>query len=575
MHILNAAQEALLQRERIVLNDLQLLVTSFQGSKDDLATLKTSIQQIDDFFLLVIVGEFNAGKSSFINALLGEKLLKEGVTPTTTKINIIRHGSQHSEQVIDENTLLIQEPAELLKEISIVDTPGTNAIIREHEKITSQFIPRSDLVLFITSADRPLSESERLFLETIRDWGKKLVVVINKIDVIENQEEIEQIEAFVSDNIKSLLGIQTEVFPISAKKALNAKLGQPKLWPESRFEALEEHVRHMLDESGRIKLKLQNPLGVAKNLCSRYHKVIEERLDVLIDDVETIQNIENQSRLHKEDMLHDFDFRMADIENILFGMQQRGQQFFDEYLRLGRIPDLLNKNKLQESFTRIVIADVPRQIEIKVDELIDWMIDRDFRQWKAIMDHLSKRKQNHEEKIIGDPVNTTFNYDRSFLMESVAKEAERIVSDFDREKEASEFASGAQNAVAAAAAIEVGAIGLGTLITILATTLSADVTGILVASGVAVLGLFIIPARRRTANREMSKKIQQLKDNLTTSLQDKFSKEIDRSLERVHTAILPYTRFVRAERANLEETQLALAEIQKEVLDIQNQINLW
>lgn len=575
MHILSAAQESLLKRERVALNDLQLLVTSFHGSKDDLSTLKRSIQQIDDFFLLVIVGEFNAGKSSFINALLGAKVLKEGVTPTTTKINIIRYGKEHTEQVIDANTLLIKEPAELLTEISIVDTPGTNAIIREHEKITTQFIPRSDLVLFITSTDRPLSESERSFLESIRDWGKKLVVIINKIDVIDNAEEIEQIQTFVGDNIKSLLGIQTEIFPISAKKALNAKLGEPKLWQESRFEAVENHIRTILDEEGRIKLKLQNPLGVGMNLSNRYQKVIQERLLILEDDVETIENIENQSKLHKEDMLHDFDFRMADIENILFGMEQRGQQFFDEYLRLARIPDLIKKSKIQDSFTKTVIADVPRQIETKVDELIDWMIDRDFRQWKAIMDHLSKRKHNHEEKIIGDPINTTFNYDRSFLIESVAKEAERLVNEFDREKEAAEFASGAQNAVAAAAAIEVGAIGLGTLITILATTLSADVTGILVASGVAVLGLFIIPAKRRRANREMSKKIQQLKENLTTSLQQKFSKEIDRSLDRIHNAILPYTRFVRAERANLEETQLALEEIQKEILDIQNQINQW
>jgi small GTP-binding protein len=575
MHILSAAQESLLQRERIVLNDLQLLVTSFHGSKDDLFTLKTSIQQMDDFFLLVIVGEFNAGKSSFINALLGAKILKEGVTPTTTKINIIRYGENHSEQVIDENTLLLKEPAALLSEISIVDTPGTNAIIREHEKITSQFIPRSDLVLFITSADRPLSESERTFLETIRDWGKKLVVIINKVDLVESNEEIEQIEDFVTENIKSLLGIQTEVFPISAKKALNAKLGEPNLWQESRFEAVENHIRSILDEEGRIKLKLQNPLGVGLNIANRYQKVIQERLIILEDDIETIHNIENQSKLHKEDMLHDFEFRMADIENILFGMEQRGQQFFDEYLRIGRIPDLINKNKIQDAFTKIVITDVSRQIEVKVDELIDWMIDRDFRQWKAIMDHLSKRKQKYDEKIIGDPINTTFNYDRSFLIESVAKEAEHIIADYDREKEASEIASGAQNAVAAAAAIEVGAIGLGTLITILATTLSADVTGILVASGVAVLGLFVIPARRRKANREMSKKIEQLKDNLTTSLRKKFSTEIDRSLERIHNAILPYTRFVRAERANLEETQLALEEIQKEILDIQNQINHW
>ena len=74
----------------------------------------------------------------------------------------------------------------LLREIHIVDTPGTNAIIREHEAITSEFVPRSDLVLFVTSADRPFTETERVFLEQVRGWGKKVVIVINKIDILES-----------------------------------------------------------------------------------------------------------------------------------------------------------------------------------------------------------------------------------------------------------------------------------------------------------------------------------------------------------------------------------------------------
>ena len=85
--------------------------------------------------------------------------------------------------------------SELLMEISIVDTPGTNAINRAHEAITSQFVPRSDLVLFITSVDRPFTESERAFLEHIRDWGKKVVIVINKIDILESETELQQVAA--------------------------------------------------------------------------------------------------------------------------------------------------------------------------------------------------------------------------------------------------------------------------------------------------------------------------------------------------------------------------------------------
>ena len=71
-----------------------------------------------------------------------------------------------------------------------MDTPGTNAVLREHEALTREFVPRSDLVLFVTSADRPFTESERAFLEAIRDWGKKIVVVVNKIDILETEDDL-------------------------------------------------------------------------------------------------------------------------------------------------------------------------------------------------------------------------------------------------------------------------------------------------------------------------------------------------------------------------------------------------
>ena len=88
---------------------------------------------------------------------------------------------------------VISAPVDLLREIHIVDTPGTNAVIREHEAITAEFVPRSDLVLFVTSADRPFTESERLFLDGVREWGKKILVVINKVDLFETPAQLEEV----------------------------------------------------------------------------------------------------------------------------------------------------------------------------------------------------------------------------------------------------------------------------------------------------------------------------------------------------------------------------------------------
>ena len=260
MRILTDAQEDLLKDARNLLNDLRASLIQFGATSEDHETLAQSIRQLDELFLLVVVGEFNSGKSAFINALLGQKLLKEGVTPTTTQINVLRFGETQERRVESENLHTLTAPVELLAELNIVDTPGTNAIIREHEAITQQFVPRSDLVLFVTSADRPFTESERAFLERIRDWGKKVLIVLNKIDLFQSREEMDQVVAFISENARALLGITPEIFPVSARLALRAKLGETNLWRVSNFEALEKYIQNTLDDKGRL-IKIHESLG--------------------------------------------------------------------------------------------------------------------------------------------------------------------------------------------------------------------------------------------------------------------------------------------------------------------------
>ena len=187
--ILNRNQDELLAENRRLLAELQQALARFDASADDQETLKRSALQLDELFLLVVAGEFNAGKSAFINALAGDRVLEEGVTPTTANLQLLTYGQTPSHTINPEGLHIITAPVELLRDIHIVDTPGTNAIHREHERLTTDFLPRADLVLFITSADRPFTESERQFLQTIRDWGKKIVIVVNKIDAREANPE--------------------------------------------------------------------------------------------------------------------------------------------------------------------------------------------------------------------------------------------------------------------------------------------------------------------------------------------------------------------------------------------------
>ena len=246
MRILTPKQEILLKDERRILNDLRVEFGQLEAQPEDEESLKQSIQQLDELFLIVVVGEFNSGKSLVINALLGQSLLEEGVTPTTTQLQILRYGQAREKATVDDRQVVLTSPVEFLTELCIVDTPGTNAIVREHETITSQFVPRSDLVLFVTSADRPFTESERVFLEYIREWGKKVVFVVNKIDILQNEKEINQVVTFVRENAHRCMGISPVVFPVSARMALRAKLDESFRGQESRFAMSHNRERSNL-----------------------------------------------------------------------------------------------------------------------------------------------------------------------------------------------------------------------------------------------------------------------------------------------------------------------------------------
>ena len=241
--LLEPAHQDLVREERRLLSDLRTSLVRFGATDDNLAPLERSIEQLDELFLLVVVGEFNAGKSAFINALIGDPVMEEGVTPTTAQVTLIRFGETKSTSVLEPHLAAVSAPADLLREIHIVDTPGTNAVIREHERLTSSFVPRADLVLFVTSADRPFTETERAFLEQIRDWGKKVVMVINKIDILADDRDRAEVRTFVSENARRLVGTTPEVFTVSARAAFRAKHGEPALWAASGFEPLERYIR--------------------------------------------------------------------------------------------------------------------------------------------------------------------------------------------------------------------------------------------------------------------------------------------------------------------------------------------
>lgn len=573
--IISEEHNLLIQQERSLLEELRVQLTRLDADEDDLNLLKSSLAQLDELFLLVVVGEFNAGKTAFLNAMLGQRLLTEGVTPTTDNIHLLRYGPEIRKETIDEDILVLEMPVEWLTEINLVDTPGTNAVIKRHQKITEHFVPRSDLVLFVTSADRPFSESERTFLEQIRQWGKKILIVVNKFDLISGEEDRRQILEFVGDNATQLLGTEPEIFPVSARQALEAKTtGKEKadtLWQESQFEKLETFMLETLDTKERIRLKLENPIGISQRLIEKYSEVIQNRREVLTDDFKTLDTIDEQLEAYQMDMRRDFKYQLSHVDNLLFEMAERGDQYADTNLRITNVFSLLNSDALRASFERDVVGELSRDADQQINELIDWMIDKDYRQWRDIMEYLNRRSVIHADRIVGT-VQGDFEFNRQAMLNQIGRSAREVVDSYDKEAESLKLAEQVQRSLVQTAAVGAGAIGLGSALVAILSATWMDVTGVVGASAVAALGLYILPARKDRFKKELREQINALRDNLHDVMTRQFENEMGESILRVREAIAPYTRFVRVERDKLENLDAAFKETQTTLRNIRIQV---
>lgn len=593
--VLTEEQAQIWRDERRDLERLLEVMSRWDVSVDDLAVLRQALTQLDELFLLVVAGEFNSGKSALINALLGERYLTEGVTPTTAQIHLLRYGEKGPGTPV-RGVLLMTYPSPFLREINVVDTPGTNAVLREHEEITRDFVPRSDLVLFVTSADRPFTESERAFLSAIRDWGKKIVIVINKIDILETAVEQEQVVAFVHENARQLLGTTPEVFPLSARLALRAKVNaEPKLpqaggetadaaagqvqllradpwWGASQFEPFEMYVFDTLNEQSRIRLKLLNPLGVGTKLATDTGAAMEARRVLLRDDLKTLDVVEQELALYRQDMQSEFGHRFDRIDNLILQMRVRGEEFFDDRIKLRRVFNLLNTQQLADDYEQTVIADTPQQVEAEVDGMIDWMVERELKEWKVIASELDRRQRTEFLSSAARETAGGFEYNRRQLIDSVGRSAGEIVARYDSEVETQTLVEGVQDALAQTALAGVGAVSLGVILKVILVGAAADATGLLAAGAVGALGLAILPYKRSQAKNDLRAKTDELRTRLRASLEEEFNAQLERSIQRLRDAIGPYSRFIRAENEQLAGLQAELTDITGSLADLRARI---
>ncbi|GAB5534736.1 MAG: dynamin family protein [Rubricoccaceae bacterium] len=563
----------LLDRERVLLNGIAELLDLAGSPSDTQRRLSDLADSLDELFLLVVAGEFNAGKSTLVNALFGRRVMEEGPVPTTDKITVLRYGEEEATHRRSEFVTEHLVPHPLLQHLALVDTPGTNSIVREHQILTEDFVPRADLVLFVTSYDRPLSESERVFLDYIQSaWGKQLVVAVNKSDLAETEAALAQVLQHVRDGLAKQMGAEASpplLFPVAARQALAAKedataAGTPDAfradprWETSRFGPFQRFVEETLGEDTRVALKLTAPLDAASTLLDGIQHQLEASRQLVTQDAEDLQALDTRFAEVRASLDEVLGRTVADVDRELLEMERRGVRFLDDTIRVSRLHVIRDRNAFREEFDRQVVRDSERRIEERLGEAADGILRRVFDLWKETYGRLTDFRQRTGETQASDG----FLYDRDEVLRDVLREARRTIETYDMGEEARRLLENARSGITVGGA---AAVGLGAVAVLLIYSTVFDITGgILAAGAVAALGFIVLPMQRRRAVKDFSARIEALRGELREALHRELSEEVEAAIQKVRALVDPVRMLVASQHDQLEDSATRVAQLAEE-----------
>ena len=520
-------------------------------------TLRDTLKTLEDRFLVVVVGEFNSGKSTFINALLNTEILETGVTPTTSLIHLLRYGEEATTTPIEDWGLLVNLPAPLLESISLVDTPGTNSVFADHAILTNWFFPRADLVLFVTSADRPYTESESNFLQAIREWGKKIIIIHNKADLIESKEDLKNVVDFIRDNAQRELKSEIPIITVSARTAMKARHeNDPELWKKSGYDELEKYIQDKLNEKSRFIYKMNAALGIGERLAQQTLNLQKEEMQFYQEDLILTDSIQDQAASYKTDIEKEINRSLAEIRTIFSDIKKSGNEYFEKLFKVKNIPNLVRKDKTKLEFQDQVLKSLPTDVERKTTELVETIYVQEQRMTQFATRQIEKRKTQFP----GDAITSPDRTERTALLQKMQNSIDEMLTKMQNDMAADIGMKHVQSAVTTALAIEVSAIGIGAALTIVATTVATDILGIVAAFWVGIAGFLVLPYYRKKSQREFEEQITEVEERLIESLQTELNQEIQTQSHQMEQAISPFRQFV----------QNALNRISKQIQDMEN-----
>ncbi|MCC5945879.1 MAG: dynamin family protein [Bernardetiaceae bacterium] len=495
---------------------------------DELArTLSDLRQRINEPFMFVVVGEVKAGKSSFVNALLESKedICKVAPDPCTDTVQQILYGEEKEIIQINPHLKKILIPVPILKEIAIVDTPGTNTISEKHQQITEEFIPASDLIVFVFEAKNPYRQSAWDFFDFIHtEWRKKIIFVLQQSDLMNEQDLQINIEGLRKHTEKKGM-LEAQIFAVSAKLEQEAK------HDESGFFAVRRYIQMHITGGKAPILKLKNNIDISKNILQKIKEGVALRAQQLEADTAFRKEISRTLKSQEKKAHYQIDVL---IENLLSSYELITQnteveikQGLGAFTLLGNAFKSLfsDKESVKQWFDKVA-ADLDnnlrrtlgQKIEEGVVALADTiqqmakMIDMQLRQSPKIL------KENHE--IFGNIADR-----RSAVLQELQLEMSNFTSRHENFTDTSQIVSADSNfspQIAASGGIAV----IGVAIAALTQGAVLDITGgIMTAAGVIFAGVTIYSKRQKILNA-YRKEIIEAKQNMREEIEDRLQKYV-------------------------------------------------
>lgn len=529
--------------------------------------------------------------------MLGKRYLKEGVVPTTNEISVLCYSGEGNDEKErcerhPDGHFTRYLPASLLKQMSLVDTPGANVILQRQQRLTEEFLPRADLVLFVISADRPLTESEVNFLRYIRQWGKKIIFILNKSDIFKDIKELDEAMSFVKDNVLQLLSIeQVILYPVSSRSALEAKiaatagdgvvdlevLSKDLNWVRSGFPALEEFIFSFLDGSTdrgaeKVRLKLETPMGIAKTLLAATEKQISAESANVISDLMSIKESIVQLKHYQQTMENDSFSWRNQVLSVIEAAKKRAEKNIDSILRVSNVEvaaeyilrgDRSKSMPVINNFEFEVIGSAVLDIQKLLGEYWTWLISNNAQQegwFKGFFEDQWPSLASADE----------FNRDKEKSMEEqMLAKSTLVLEEFNVKAAAILFEQEIREVVIETfGGLGVAGLSASVLTSVLPTTLE-DLIALTLCSVGGLYGVWKLPQRRI----EVKGKVQRIADSFATKLETAMQEDLEKAMRdaqsRVDFITKPYHDAAQAKANRLDDFLMEIKDLEKKMQILQ------